>query len=149
MKPKGSVHIVFAILFICYAVITIKDFYQSKPPDHRNRQNNRQILLEVELPQLMDQLVHNLPRPDRQRQFDRQGGAVSFTHYYHNPNEHIVQIVQQNIQNNQWVLVRQDADETLYCKEDIALILQTAKIEESIAYMDLTLSWQARHSECR
>ncbi|WP_432480654.1 hypothetical protein [Moraxella sp. ZY200743] len=145
MTIKGYLHIVIAGAFMFYAITEIKHFYQSKPHHYRNRQH----LLEIQFPQLMNQITHELPQPDRQWQIDRQGGAVVLMYYYYSPTEHTMQIIHQNIKNNQWVLTKQNATETLYCKEDIALILGNDVAQKNIPYMYLKLSWQSRHSECK
>lgn len=145
MNSKGYLHILIAIAFILYIIFEVKDFYQSKPHNYRDRKH----LLTIEFPRLMGQITYELPKPDRQWQIDRQGGAVAYTYYYYNPDKDTVQKIQQNIKNNQWNLAKHDLNETLYCKEDIALVLGNGSTSESIPYISLGLSWQSRHSKCK
>ncbi|WFF38062.1 hypothetical protein LU290_07285 [Moraxella nasibovis] len=145
MKPKGYLHIIIASVFIFYMFVEIKGFYQSKPHNYRDRQH----LLETEFPRLMNQIVYDLTKPDRQWQIDRQGGAVVLMYYYYNPTEHTMQKIHQNIKNNQWILTEQDVNRALYCKEDIALSFGTNITSENVPYVYVDLSWQSRHSECK
>lgn len=144
MNPKGYLHIFVAVAFILYAIFEVKEFYQSKPHNYRDRS----YLLTIEFPQLMNQIIYELPKPDRQWNIDRQGGAVAYTYYYYNPDKSTVQKIQQNIKNNHWNLAKNDSNETLYCKDDIALVLGHGSTSENITYMSLTLSWRSRYSEC-
>lgn len=144
MKPKGYLHVIIAGVFTLYMFTEINGFYQSRPHNYRDRQ----YLLETEFPRLMNQIIYDLPKPDRQNQINRQGGSVSLTYYYQNPDENTIQQIQQNMENNQWVFVRQSVNETLYCQGDISLILGVNTTPKNNPYVYLKLSWRSRYLEC-
>ena len=145
MRSNGYLHIIIATAFIFYMVIEIKDFYESKPHNDCDRKQ----LLTTKFPALMDSLVYNLPKPDRQWQLDRHGGAVTLNYYYYHPNEYIIKTIQENIKKNECKLNKHGVNETLYCKEGIVLIVGNGITPENTPYVYLTLSWQSRNSECK